>query len=91
MLAAHLLKHVAPIDPFELRQQGIEGAVRIRAQISREGVPSKVHVLNEDEVDPRFTQAAVESVRQWRYEPAKLDGAPVKVTATIAVEFHLGR
>jgi outer membrane biosynthesis protein TonB len=52
-------------------------------------VPVNVHVLNDDEVDPHMAQAAVEAVRQWRYQPSKLDGEPIEVTTTINVAFHL--
>jgi TonB family protein len=88
--AARLLKNQQPVYPPELQQQGIEGTVRLRAQISREGVLVNVHVLNDDEVDPRMAQAAVDAVRQWRYQPSKLDGEPVEATTTIDIAFRLG-
>jgi TonB family protein len=88
--AARLLSQARPVYPPELQQQRIEGTVRLRAQISRDGVPVNVHVLNDDEVDPRMAQAAVDAVRQWRYLPSKLDGEPVEVTTSIDVAFHLG-
>jgi TonB family protein len=88
--AARVLRNPQPIYPPELQQQGIEGTVRLRAQISRDGVPVNVHILNDDEVDPRMAQAAVDAVRQWRYQPSKLDGEPVEVTTSIDVTFHLG-
>jgi TonB family protein len=87
--AARLLKNTRPVYPPELQQQGIEGTVRLRARISSEGVPVNVHVLNDDEVDPRMAQAAVDAVRQWRYQPSKLDGEPIEVTTTIDVAFRL--
>ena len=88
--AARLLRQPQPVYPPELRQQGIEGTVIVRAQISREGTPQNIHVLNGDEVDPRLAEAALESVRRWRYQPSKLNNAPVETTTTIAVEFRLG-
>jgi TonB family protein len=75
----------------ELQQQGVEGTVRIRATISRDGVPVNPHVLNDDEVDPRFAQAALDAVSQWRYQPAKLNEDPVAVETSIDVEFRLGK
>ena len=83
------MRNTRPVYPPELQQQGIEGTVRLRARISAEGVPVNVHVLNDDEVDPRMAQAAVDAVRQWRYQPSKLDGEPIEVTTTIDVAFHL--
>jgi len=87
--AARLLRNPQPIYPAELQQQGAEGTVRIRATISRDGVPVNPHVLNDDEVDPRFAQAALDAVSQWRFQPAKLNEDPVAVETTIDVEFRL--
>jgi TonB family protein len=88
--AARLLRQSRPVYPPELRQQGIEGTVIVRAQISRAGTILNAHVLNGDEVDPRLAEAALDSVRQWLYQPSKLNSAPVETTTTIAVEFRLG-
>jgi outer membrane biosynthesis protein TonB len=38
---------------------------------------------------PMFTQAAMAAVRQWRYEPAILDGQPIEAEANIIVGFRL--
>jgi protein TonB len=34
-------------------------------------------------------QAAMDSLRQWRYEPAMLDGKPVPMHLTVTVQFRL--
>jgi protein TonB len=36
-----------------------------------------------------LSDAAVESVRQWRYQPTLLNGQPVEVVTTISVNFRL--
>ncbi len=89
MQACRLLKNPQPVYPPELRDRGVEGTVVLRARISREGVPVNPHVLNGDEVDSGLAQAALDAVRQWRYEPSQLDGEPVETTTTIEVDFHL--
>jgi TonB family protein len=89
--AALLLQNTQPVYPPELKQQGVEGAVLIRATVSRDGVPVNAHVLNSDEVDPRFAQAALEAVSQWRYQPARLNEDPVETEISIDVEFRLGK
>jgi TonB family protein len=33
-------------------------------------------------------EKAVEAVRQWKFEPATLDGTPVAVQATVEVNFR---
>lgn len=85
--ALRLVARIPPVYPPELEQRGVEGVVVIRAVISRDGVPLNPHVLN-TEIDPRFAQAALDSVAQWRYQPALLNGQPVEIATTITVEFR---
>ena len=91
MESAHLLRVPQPVYPPELQQQGVEATVRIRTVISRDGVPLEPRVLNTDEVDPRFAQAALDAVSQWRYLPTKLNEQPVPTLTTIEVHFQLGK
>jgi protein TonB len=35
-------------------------------------------------------EAAVKAVRQWRFEPARKDGRPVKVRILVQTDYHLG-
>jgi TonB family protein len=86
---ARLLRQRQPVYPPELLQQGVEGTVRIRTTISRDGAPVNPHVLNSDEIDSRFAEAALTAVRQWRYQPTKLNGDPVETETTIDVTFEL--
>jgi TonB family protein len=39
--------------------------------------------------DPEFDDSALAAVRQWRYEPATLKGAPVRVYLTLTVSFRM--
>jgi TonB family protein len=89
--SAHLVLNPQPVYPPELQQQGVEAKVRIRTVISRDGVPLEPRVLNTDEVDPRFAQAALDAVSQWRYQPTKLNEHPVPTLTTIEVYFQLGK
>jgi TonB family protein len=89
--AARLVKQTQPVYPAELREKGIEGTVILRALISNEGVPVNVHVLNDDEVDPRLAEAARQAVETWRYEPTRLDEQPVEGRVTIEILFRLDK
>jgi len=40
---------------------------------------------------PLLVQAALEAVRQWRYQPTYLNNEPVEVATTIDVHFTLGQ
>jgi len=35
--------------------------------------------------DPILSPAAIEAVKQWRYEPSLIDGQPVELRTTISV------
>lgn len=85
-----LISKTNPVYPTELEQQGVEGTVLIRAVISKDGQPLSPHVLNNN-VDQRFVQAALDSVGQWRYQPAMLNGEPVETVTTITVDFRLAQ
>jgi hypothetical protein len=39
--------------------------------------------------DPTLTDATMESVRQWRYQPTLLSGQPVEIVTAISVNFRL--
>lgn len=38
---------------------------------------------------PLLDDAAIEAVRQWAYEPTRLNGVPVPVVMTVTVNFRL--
>jgi protein TonB len=40
-------------------------------------------------VNPGLAQAALDAVRQWRYQPTLLNGQPVEVVTNIDVTFEL--
>jgi TonB family protein len=87
--AAKLIKdtQVSPNYPQEAKDKGIEGAVVLEATLSADGVPTDLTVVSSP--DDSLSQAAMDAVRQWRYQPTLLNGEPVEVVTTIAVDFRL--
>jgi TonB family protein len=83
-----LISHVRPDYPEELRRLGIQGTVVLRAVISKQGDLLNLAAVNTD-VHPRLATAALEAVRQWRYQPTLLNGEPVEVLTTITIDFSL--
>ena len=39
-------------------------------------------------MDPGLDEAAIVAVKQWKFEPGKTDGQPVRVSATIEMNFR---
>jgi TonB family protein len=79
---------VRPVYPTSMRAAGREGVVPIEAIIGRDGTVTSVRVLTA-QVHPDFAIAAVDAVRQWRFSPTLLNGAPVEVVMTVSVTFNL--
>lgn len=65
-----------------------QGTVIIQALIGRDGVIGNLRVLSGPSI---LVAAAIEAVRQWRYQPTLLNGEPVEVITEIDVNFTLGK
>ncbi len=65
----------------------IQGTVILRAVIDERGFVADVQVLSG--LSMGLDQAVVDTVRDWVFEPAKLEGRPVKVRYTLTVKFEL--
>jgi TonB family protein len=84
--AAKLLTRVQPAYPPLARQTGISGTVQLHAVISIDGAIEQLDVVSGH---PLLIQAALDAVRQWRYQPTRLNGNPVEVDTTIEILFSL--
>lgn len=83
-----LVDRIEPRYPPAAIVARIEGPVKIKAIISREGRIKQAEVLSGS---PLLVGAALEAIRQWRYRPYILNGEPVEVETQITVNFVLDR
>lgn len=81
-----LLKKVDAIYPEIARVAGVEGVVILEAETDTQGNVVRVQVLRSI---PLLDQAAVDAVRQWKYEPMIIDGHPKGVVFTVTLAFRL--
>jgi protein TonB len=81
-----LLKRVQPAYPSQAMQMRIQGAVELEASIAQDGSITKIKVLKGH---PVLAHAAVDAVRQWKYQPYVLNGEPVAIQTQITVNFKL--
>jgi TonB family protein len=81
-----LVHSVLPVYPDAAKQAGVEGPVRLKAVIGKDGTVQSLRVRSGDAA---LVDAAVEAVRQWRYQPTLVDGKPVSVITTVTVDFRL--
>jgi len=80
--APQKLVDVLPVPPERAREAGVRGIVILEVTIDTVGTVKDVRVLRSI---PWLDAAAMEAVRQWRYEPTLLNGAPVPVIMTVPV------
>lgn len=81
-----LISRVNPAYPQEARSKKVEGVVVLHLFIDKQGNVTKATVLSGD---PLLTQAALEAVSRWRYQPATLGAAPCESDATANIDFSL--
>lgn len=78
-----LAKLLAKVDPIHPATEA-QGSVLLHVVIAVDGSVREITVVNGD---PVLGKAAVDAVRQWRYQPTTLNGSPVEVDTTIRIEF----
>ena len=88
MQAFNLIRKVNPVYPPDAKAEGVEGAVLLRAIISKNGSLLSIVPVSSS-VDQRLVSAAVAAVSQWQYQPTLLNGEPVEAITTITVSFRL--
>jgi TonB family protein len=80
------LVNVAPQYPADALEAKAQGVVILDVILDADGVPVEVEVTRSQ---PMLDAAAIEAVRQWRYEPTLLNGVPVPVALTVTLNFAL--
>jgi protein TonB len=63
----------------------VSGTVTLEATLTADGSVNEIRVISGH---PLLVEAAVECVKQWRYEPTMLNGTPVAVILTAKVNFE---
>jgi len=76
---------VLPAYPLELKQKGVQGEVELKIEVDEEG--NVWHAAVAKSLHPYLDNAAVQAVRQWRYEPFRVEGRNVPVSARVVIRF----
>jgi len=81
-----LVSSVGAVYPPNARAQHVQGDVIIDAMVDATGRVTPVKVITGH---PLLQQAAMDSVRLWKYEPARLNGEPIPIHIKVSITFHL--
>ncbi len=80
-----------PVYPEEAMAAGEAGWVTLRVLVDAEGTPL-VFVLVKSTATERLVQAAIEAVKNWRFNPATMrDGTPVPAWVEVPIGFFNSR
>ena len=71
----------------EAHDAKVQGTVILTLEVTEEGLPDNIAVKSG--LDPGLDQNAVAAVRNWKFDPALKDGKPVRVKATMEINFRL--
>lgn len=82
-----LIKKVEPVYPEQARQARVEGTVILGVRTDIQGRVSRVLLYSSK--DPLLVKPAIDSVKQWVYEPLVIKGKPVEAVFTVHVTFKL--
>jgi protein TonB len=83
---ARLLSSVPPAYPHMARTQRVSGDVTIDALIDVNGRVSTMRVISGPAL---LHEAALSAVKQWKYQPATLNGIPSATHLNVTVQFRL--
>jgi TonB family protein len=82
---AKLVTHrVDPDYPEAARPANLQGVIVLDVVVGRDGSVLDMRALNGPEM---LAEAAKDALRWWRFEPYRIEGQPVAVETTVAVEF----
>ncbi len=85
-MGQRIIYQVMPEYPEFARQAGVQGTVVLDTVVSTEGAVTHMKFVSGPEA---LSQAAMDAVRWWRYEPSFVNGQPATVETTVAVDFRL--
>jgi len=87
VVKGRLIYSVQPNYPVDAIQMRIEGPVVVHALIGKDGTLHELKPVRGD--NPMLVKAALNAVQQWRYEPSRMNGAPVEMPIDITIKFNL--
>jgi protein TonB len=77
-----------PAYPRKARRMGIEGWVKVRFLVNKEGGVEHLKILEESPVDI-FYKAVMSTVPGWRFRPAQKEGKAVDVWVDQTIKFKM--
>jgi protein TonB len=84
--SAKLISSIPPVYSTLAKAQHVSGDVKIDALIDATGHVTTMKVVSGPTL---LHQSAMDALRQWRYQPATLDGKAVPMHLTVTIQFRM--
>lgn len=81
-----LINEIQPTYPPLAREARVQGDVMINSVIDTQGDVTKMKLVSGN---PLLISAALNAVKQWKYQPTTLNGTPISVEMQVTVHFSL--
>lgn len=75
-----------PAYPDDARKQGIEAVIVVKFIVTETGAVEDIKILKGH---PLFDAAVLASVQSWTFDPATLEGKPVRMARMVKIPFRL--
>jgi protein TonB len=85
-MSARLIFHPKPEYPPLAKMARVQGVVRLDAVIGKDGTVQELRLISGH---PLLVKAAMDAVKDWRYQPTLLKDESVEVATEIDVNFAL--
>jgi TonB family protein len=82
----HLVAMPPPAYPDIARRAGVQGMVTLQVRATKDG---RIEVVKLIEGSPSLADAAIAAVKQWRVNPAWMNGKKADVLSTVSFNFQL--
>ena len=87
--AVKITKKVAPAYPADAKEKHITGKVVLDVTVNEQG--KVIATKTKESAHPSLEKAAVDAVKQWEFDPLKMDGKPTAFITTITLNFALDK
>ena len=81
------IKKVDPVYPPEMKGKRVESEVLLVFVVLEDGSVDDIRVRRMG--SPAFAEAAIEAVKEWKFEPGIKDGRPVRTQVNLPISFSL--
>jgi protein TonB len=83
-----VIREIRPTYTPEAMRAKVQGLVVLDVVVQRDGTPGDIRIVRS--LDPGGLDGqAILAVRGWRFNPGRLNGAPVDVLVTIELMFRI--